>query len=84
MLPMSDRYRTMYDTRSIGLRHNVRHVKNFFRNTAIYMICDYYIHKTDLADLTSFKKKLDIFVTNIEIYFTFRIRKFTTRANQLP
>ena len=34
MLPMSDRYRTMSDTRSIGLRHNVRHVKNFFRNTA--------------------------------------------------
>ena len=35
MLPMSDRYRTMSDTRSIGLRHNVRHVKNFFRNTVV-------------------------------------------------
>ena len=28
---------------------------------AIYVICDYYIHKTDLADLSSFKEILDIF-----------------------
>ena len=34
----------------------------------IYMICDYYIHKTEL----------EIFATNIETSFTFRIREFTT------
>ena len=28
---------------------------------AIYVICDYYIHKTDLADLSSFKEILYIF-----------------------
>ena len=35
MLPMSDRYRTMSDSRSIDLRHNARHVKYFFRNTGL-------------------------------------------------
>ena len=33
MPPMSDRYREMSDTRPLGLGHNVRHVKTFFRNT---------------------------------------------------
>ena len=27
----------------------------------IYVICDYYIHKTDLADVSTFKNKLEIF-----------------------
>ena len=49
----------------------------------IFMICDYYIHKTDLADLSSFKTKLEIFAANIEISFTFRISEFTTWANQI-
>ena len=54
----------------------------------IFMICDYYIHKTDLADLStpppSLLKKKEIYVANIEISFIFRIRKFTTCANQIP
>ena len=38
----------------------------------IYVICDYYIHQTDLADLSSFKKNLEIWrslalVSNISI-----------------
>ena len=44
----------------------------------ILMICDHYIHKTDLADLSSFKRNLKIFTANIEIFFAFRIREFTT------
>ena len=28
----------------------------------IYVICDYYMHKTDLADLSSLKQKLDFFL----------------------
>ena len=44
----------------------------------IYMICDYYIHKNDLADLSRLETKLEILVANIEISFTFRIREFTT------
>ena len=44
----------------------------------IYTICDYYIHKTDLADLSSFwKKKRFFFTANIAMSFTFRIRAFT-------
>ena len=43
----------------------------------IYVICDYYIHKTDLADLFSLEK-MEIFTANFEISFTFRIREFTT------
>ena len=31
----------------------------------IYMICDYYIHKTDFANLSTFKKSLEIFMANI-------------------
>ena len=44
----------------------------------IYVICDYYIHKTDWADLSSFKKNLEISAANYVISFTFRIREFTT------
>ena len=33
----------------------------------IYVICDYYIDTTDLADLSSFQQNLDIFVANIKI-----------------
>ena len=36
----------------------------------IYIICDYYIHKTDLADLSSFWIKMEIFTANID--FTLR------------
>ena len=43
----------------------------------IYIISDHYIHKTDLADLSSFRKKM-ISMANIAISFTFRIREFTT------
>ena len=50
----------------------------------IYVICDYNIHKTDLADISSFKNNWEFVATNIEISFTFRIREFTTRANQIP
>ena len=32
---------------------------------------------------SALKKKLEIFAANIEIYFTFRIREFTTAANQI-
>ena len=39
------------------------------------MICDYYIHRTDLADLSSFRKKR-------EISFKFRIREFTGQLEQ--
>ena len=45
------------------------------------VICDYYIHLTDLADISSFKKDLGIFAADI---FTFRIREFTTWANKIP
>ena len=41
----------------------------------IYFICDLYLRKTDLADLSSFKQNLEIFAANIEIYFTFTIRE---------
>ena len=35
------------------------------------MICDYYIHKTDLADISSFKKiNLEFLAASIEISFT--------------
>ena len=44
----------------------------------IYMICEYYIHRTDLADLYSLLKKMDFFATTMAISFTFRIRTFTT------
>ena len=44
----------------------------------IYVICDYYIHKTDLADLSSSQKYLEIFAVNFKISFTFRTREFTT------
>ena len=44
----------------------------------IYVICDYYIYKTDLTRLIQLQKKLEIFVANIVISFTFRIREFTT------
>ena len=42
----------------------------------IYIICNYYIHKTMLADLFSFWKKEKIFAENIAISFPFRIREF--------
>ena len=44
----------------------------------IYVICDYYIHKTDLADVFSFLKDIKMITANIAIFFTFTIRKFTT------
>ena len=44
----------------------------------IYIICEYNIHRTDLADLSSFWKKMDFFAATIAISFTFRIRTFTT------
>ena len=44
----------------------------------IYIICEYYIHRTDLADLWIF------FASTITISFTFRIRTFTTWANKIP
>ena len=50
----------------------------------IYVICDYYVHKTELADLSIFKLILEIFAANIEISFTFRIREFTTSAIPIP
>ena len=50
----------------------------------IYIICDYYIDETDLADLSSSWKKMDFFASIIAVSFTFRIREFTTCANQIP
>ena len=47
----------------------------------IFIICDYYIHRTDLADLSSVWEKMEIFVANIAISFTFGIREFT---NKIP
>ena len=41
----------------------------------VYIICDYYIHKTELAHLPSFWKKKEIFAANIAISFTFRTRE---------
>ena len=38
----------------------------------IYVICNYYIHKTDLADSSSFKKNWEIFAANMETPFTFK------------
>ena len=38
------------------------------------MICGYYIHKTDLADLSGFRIKMEIFVANIEIS-SYNLRK---------
>ena len=37
----------------------------------IYIICEYYIHRTDLADLSSFWKKMDFFRGNYRniLYF---------------
>ena len=49
----------------------------------ISITCDYYIHKTDLPNLSSFGKKMEIFVANIAISFTFRIREFTTLPNKI-
>ena len=43
----------------------------------IYVICDYYIHITDLPDLLNLNKRLEMFAANIEISCTFRIREFT-------
>ena len=34
----------------------------------IYIICEYYIHRTDLADLSSFWKKMDFFVWQLSQY----------------
>ena len=50
----------------------------------IYMICDYNIHQTDLANLSSFNFFWEIFSSNFEISFTFRIREYTTWAYQIP
>ena len=50
----------------------------------ISVTCDYYIHKTDLPDLSSFGKKMEISAANIAISFTFRIREFTTCPNKIP
>ena len=44
----------------------------------ICVIFDYYVHKIDLADLSNFNFFWEIFTANLEIYFTFRIREFTT------
>ena len=33
---MSYNYMHMSDIKSLGVGHNVRHVKNFFRNTVVY------------------------------------------------
>ena len=44
----------------------------------IYIICDYYIDETDLADLSNFWGKNGISAANIAVSFTFRIREFTT------
>ena len=35
MTQMSYIYMHMSDTKSLGVGHNVRHVKNFFRNTDV-------------------------------------------------
>ena len=43
-----------------------------------YVICDYYIHKTDLADLSSLIFWGEIYAANIEISFTFIILELTT------
>ena len=40
--------------------------------------------KNWLAGSSSFNKFLEIFTANFEISFTFRIREFTTWANQIP
>ena len=45
------------------------------RHVSIFIMCDYYIHRTDLADLSSFWKKMEIFTANIAISFTFHIRE---------
>ena len=47
----------------------------------IYVICDYYIHKTALS---SSSKKIEIFAANIETSFTSRNREITTWAYHIP
>ena len=37
----------------------------------IYIICEYYIHRTNLADLSISWKKMDFFASTIAISFTF-------------
>ena len=52
----------------------------------IYVICEYYIHRTDLADLSSqlLGKKWIFFAVTFAISFTFRIKTFTTWDNKIP
>ena len=50
----------------------------------ISIICDYYIHKTDLADLSSFWEKMEIFAANIAISFTFGIRELQLEQTKFP
>ena len=45
------------------------------------MICDYYIHKTALS---SSYEKMEIFATNIETSFTFRIRVIQLEHTKFP
>ena len=50
-------------------------VRRQFFPVPIYVICDYYIHKTDLADLASFNYFWEIFAAYSEISFTLRFKE---------
>ena len=50
----------------------------------IYLICDYYRHKTDLADLSCYKRYLEIFAANFKISFTSRIRNLQFEQTKSP
>ena len=52
----------------------------------IYMICDYYIHKTDLADISTAasSNKLEIFATNITISFSFESGNLQLEQTKFP
>ena len=50
----------------------------------IYLICDYYRHKTDLADLSSFKKNWEISAANFEISFDFKSGNLQLEQPKFP
>ena len=72
------------------------HFKNNFQNyrsekvwnqTKIWKLpslCDYYIHKTDLADLSCFIEIWKFLRQISKESFTWRIREFTTWAKRIP
>ena len=49
-----------------------------------YVICDYHIHKIDLADLSSFITNLEIFASKIEISFTLESGNLQLEQTKFP